>query len=67
MKVFSVRHEGIWLDGKSVAIATNKSEAMKLVQAKLRDIGLGHDMESIDIEEINVDVPGVYVLDDGDY
>jgi hypothetical protein len=67
LKLFSCGHEGKFIFGLSIVVASNKRAALKLLKAKLIEMKMPTDDNEISCEEIDLTVPSVHVLFDGVY
>ena len=66
MNVYEVTHDGHHLSGRSIVVAADEAQAIKLTKAAIPEHGL--KTEGIEVmRRLNTDVPRCYVIDDGDY
>jgi len=68
LKVWTCRNfKGFWPVGTAaVIVAENETQAKMMLLGKLRAIGLGKD-EDFTLQELDVSLPTVSILRDGDY
>ena len=65
LKVFYVRHDGVWLGGLSLVVAHDVDEAKRLVVEQL--IALRLKLDGLEVVEVDTNKVQALILDNGDY
>lgn len=64
--VYEVQHDGHYIGGKSIVVASDEAQAVELTKAALPEHGLKTDGIKV-LRRLNTDLPRCFVVDDGDY
>lgn len=67
LKLFSCGHDGKFIFGMSIVVASSKRTALKLLKERLKQLGMSTIDNEISCDEIDLNTPDVYVLFDGVY